>query len=85
MMNLDNVSNTSEVKRGYCHYWFEDRAFLKAVCDSEIDYIIWYTPFKLARLAEGGIVDLPKVVVFKAKEQVGTIDYDVEKMSSVEK
>lgn len=86
MMRLDGVENESEVKCGYCHYWFTDKAFLSAFLGSAIDYVIWFTPFKLVRLVDGSIIDLPRVVVFDAKSKYAHINsYNTEKMFSVEK
>ncbi|MCH5345165.1 MAG: hypothetical protein J1E64_14120 [Acetatifactor sp.] len=40
------------------HFWFMDNNFLCSFENSNIDYLIWYTPFKLINF------DLPKVCVF---------------------
>lgn len=54
-----------QITLGQLHLWFLDKAFLSVVTGSEIDYLIWHTPYKFVRSVNYGILDLPKVVVIK--------------------
>lgn len=73
-----------EVVAGRAHFFWRDKAFLKVFMDSEIDYLIWFTPFKKI-VTVGPYVDWPKVYFFDCKKGVeNLLDYDVERMVSVE-
>lgn len=48
---------------GMPHFWFMDSNFLCSFENSSIDYLVWYTPFKVID-STVGILDLPKVCVF---------------------
>lgn len=54
-----------QITLGQPHFWFLDKAFLDVIKDSEINYLIWYTPNKLIRAVGYGIQELPKAVVIK--------------------
>lgn len=86
----DSIENIEKERRiggttlGRPHFHFWDKNFICAFENSEIDYLIWYTPFKLINTLEGKL-DLPKVCVFDLKEPVKrSIEYDVNYMISAE-
>jgi len=61
---------------GRPHIWFEDKAFTDVFVNSDVDCVIWYTPYKYSesRNIPGG---LPQVSVFFKSCGVGKIiDYD---------
>ncbi|MBO5349248.1 MAG: hypothetical protein J6A89_05475 [Clostridia bacterium] len=31
---------------GKIHYWFLDKSFINILKESEVDYLIWYSPYK---------------------------------------
>lgn len=71
---------------GRLHIWFWDKLFMQAFANSDIDYLIWYAPFKLYRNCVGDRIDFPQVAVFDTKfliEKVG-FDYVIDKMVSSE-
>lgn len=73
------------VFNGWPHIPFVDREFLKIMDNSEIDYLIWFTPYKLIRLEGDKIFNLPKAAIYSRESmdfQYLTYDYDL--MVSVE-
>ncbi len=69
---------------GKPHLFFIDVAFLDAFVDKGIDYLFWYTPYKLFENIQPPL-ELPSLCVYDlAKELEQGIKYDVLKMSSVE-
>lgn len=69
---------------GTPHFHFMDNKFIRVFENSDIDYLIWYTPFKLINSTVGKI-DLPEVCVFDIKRPVKqSIEYDENYMISAE-
>lgn len=67
------------------HWWFMDSAFLSIFRDSDIDYLIWYAPYKLIEFAGPKRVELPRAVVYNVKEMnVNAVTYHADLMESVE-
>jgi len=60
----------------HLHFWDED--FLESIEGTDIDYLVWYSPYKLLR-SYMGILDLPKVCVLDIK----SLDFDKVKYSCV--
>ena len=52
--------------RGRLHYWFLDDEFLKVFDNSDIDCLIWLTPYKYAECIPLGF-KLPEVSIFFTK------------------
>lgn len=70
---------------GAVHWWFMDAAFLSVFCESDIDYLIWYAPYKLIEFAGTKRVELPRAVVYNVKEMnVNAVTYHADLMESVE-
>ena len=66
------------------HFWFEDRKFLDIFMNSSIDYMIWFTPYKMY---ENSTIPykLPRAAVFDCKCSTLTLrEYDAERMVSSE-
>ena len=55
---------TSEVK---AHLFCYDKEFVKIIKESEVDYVIWFAPFKLIQAEGIGIFPLPKCAVYDVK------------------
>lgn len=75
------------VAQGQPHLWFWDRAFIQAIEGSQIDYLIWYTPYKhfLLSDATGKHLELPKVTVMKVKGSIiDTKEFSADRMISAE-
>ena len=69
---------------GQPHVFFWDEAFLDAFVDKGIDYLFWYTPYKLFEHIEPPL-ELPSLCVYDlSKKQTQRISYDASRMSSVE-
>lgn len=69
---------------GKPHFWFMDDTFTKVFTKSEVDCVIWFTPYKFAesRFVPGG---LPVVsVFFKSEGEWKTITYDESHMMPAE-
>lgn len=75
---------------GIPHLFFLDKNFLEVILSTDIDYFVWYAPFKLL-MAETGIVDLPSVCIVDVKKELpaeiveNIKRYDKTKMMSSEK
>lgn len=75
--------------KGKPHYWFWDNSFVNILKKLNIDYLIWYAPFKYYEVPLGEEKsDLPEVCVIDIKNinQNGSYlnSYDISKMKSVE-
>ena len=83
MAQRKNVQ-AGEKYSGYPHFYFWDEYFLKPVIGSDIDFLIWFTPFKYI-WAETGLIDLPHVCVYDVKSMdIETKKYDENLMMSYE-
>ena len=70
---------------GKRHFHFLDSAFLKTFIQSEIDYLIWYTPYKFMETENGEIITEPRVCVFNTRYPVfHAISYTEANMVSFE-
>lgn len=85
--NIDDITKdrqVSEMVLGRPHFHFWDKNFIKTFKNSNIDYLIWYTPFKLINSSIGKL-DLPEVCVFDTKEPIDQHwEYDENYMISAE-
>ena len=52
---------------GYPHQHWKDRAFLSPFVDADVDYLVWYTPFKHMQIDGGGVLPLPTTCLFDLK------------------
>lgn len=69
---------------GRVHVWFNDSAFIKVLKDSDIDYLVWFTPYKMIEFLGKGL-ELPRAVVYNIKElQQEQFEYNEDCMMSVE-
>lgn len=77
-----------ETFEGAPHYWFADKAFLDVFKDSEIDFLIWYTPYKHCTAFEvesGTALVLPRAVIYDVKNiDIPLMEYDELLMESSE-
>lgn len=73
-----------DILKGRPHLHWMDDMFLEVIRGSEIDYLIWFTPFKHL-ISDNLKVALPKVCVLDIKElEKNPIKYDAENMISAE-
>lgn len=76
-----------DVQRGKPHLWFLDSAFMAIVKNSDIDYLVWFTPYKHCDLFSSidGRVELPIAVVINVRNiETPFIQYETLKMISAE-
>lgn len=76
-----------DIAQGYPHLWFRDQAFINAIEGSQIDYLIWYTPYKHCTLfdALGKQLELPQATVMKVKGgTIETMIFKADRMMSAE-
>ena len=69
------------------HLWFLDEEFVKEFRGSEIDYIVWFTPYKhcQAHDQQGNRLTLPEAVIINTSENFPkTIKYDNDLMEGAE-
>lgn len=84
MNNIKRERKVGEMVLGQPHFYFMDKNFIKVFKDSDIDYLIWYAPFKLINSSVGKL-DLPKVCVFDVKKsKFQCQEYDTNCMVSME-
>lgn len=73
---------------GIPHFWFIDKSFIQTILHSEIDYLIWFTPYKHAEIYDNNCnpFEPPRAVVINnmkyPKEYLK--EYDTKHMSSTE-
>lgn len=84
----DNVANNSEcvIRWGSPHRFFFDSSFLKTFIQSEIAYVIWFTPYKYAEDDKKEKIDFPYICVYNTRYPVlAATKYDEKRMFSYEK
>ena len=73
------------VAPGRPHLFMVDKAFVEVFQKADIDYVIWFTPYKRIKCLEEGF-SLPKACVYKVGEPLSAEHtYNVEKMVSVDR
>lgn len=87
-MNEKNISIAEgAVVKAMPHLWFADADFLKVFVGTDIDYIIWFAPYKLCEMFDntGTAVKLPEVVIIDTNNvTINAIKYTTHLMESVE-
>lgn len=84
-----SVESDTTVKEGKMiigepHIWFEDKRFVDVFYHSEIDYLIWVTPYKML-FNSSFPHQLPRACVFDCKNMTISLrEYDTSFMVSVE-
>lgn len=68
------------------HFWYADRAFADIITNADIDFLIWYTPYKIDWTKISTIGDnIPAAGIFDCKKMpTDTINYPAEYMFSIE-
>lgn len=70
--------------QGKAHLYFLDSTLLENILKYDLDYVIWYTPFKLTN-TNNGVFDLPKAVIYDVKHfNLKPIIYKDDQMMSTE-
>ena len=79
---MESIMDNGVIK-GKPHYWFWDNSFVNILKKLNIDYLIWYAPFKYYEVPLGEEVC---VIDIKNINQNGSYlnSYDISKMKSVE-
>ncbi len=57
--------------KGKPHLFYFDKIFIDSIKQAPIDYLIWYTPFKLLR-TDQGLFNLPKAAIY----DIGRLDFE---------
>lgn len=68
------------------HYPFLDKKFVDFIIKSDVDYVIWFMPWKMIKIIDGKILDFPKCVIIeknKIKEK-HLVDYNENLMISAD-
>lgn len=74
-----------ELMRGRPHIHFLDNQFLKVIDGSEIDYLIWYAPYKKINLGGDKIYDMPRAAIYDSSNmKFECIEYNNKRLISVE-
>ena len=71
------MSEPGQIIKAYPHLWWTDRNIMNVLKGSNVDYVIWFTPFKHFNSLEE--VELPKVIILDVKEYPydGLKEYDL--------
>lgn len=74
------------VKGGRPHVWFADSAFAEVIAASDVDCLIWLTPYKRLLLTDGEAVSLPEMTVIDVElfRQEKTFEFDANRLISSE-
>ena len=84
----DEIRNRKEgsIVHGRPHFYWMDSEFLEVIRNTEVDYFVWYAPFKLIRLEKGKIFELPKAAIIDVKniKKSKFIDFNHDKLVSIE-
>lgn len=82
--DMSTVNENTQI-RAYPHLFFWDSSFIQVFKEKDIDYLIWYAPFKLLR-TDTGIFPLPKVAIFDCKliSEIELKEYKTSQMCSTE-
>lgn len=66
------------------HLFFADDDLVKVFINSQIDFLIWFAPFKLLQTTEG-VIPLPKAIIYDLEvANINTIKYEEDMMVSSE-
>lgn len=82
----DNTEKLEEGKmvKGTPHFFFFDKVFVEAIKATQIDYLIWYAPFKLLK-SNNESFTLPQAVIYNIHEMdFDDIEYKQSEMRSIE-
>lgn len=60
------------------HKWVNDRAFTGMLLNEDLDFVIWYTPYKVH--IEDGKNQLPSLFFINPKSDIELIDYNPDLM-----
>ena len=84
MKKVPKEIKEGQLAKGKAHLWFADKRFVEVFQNTSIDYLIWFSPYKLVH-SVGKKTLLPKACVFDcAKIDYELIDYDALHMVSAE-
>lgn len=73
-----------ELFTGELHYWWKDENFLKIIKNTEIDYIIWMTPYKIYDTTRKALMSSIQIIDVKKYKYKNTIEYNIDDMQSSE-
>ena len=77
-----------EIFEAKAHLWFLDKAFVDAFKNSEVDFLIWFSPYKHCAafsVEDGTPLGLPQAVIYDVKNMETPLkEYNVDLMESAE-
>ena len=83
-INNYRPSEPGEIVYSIFHQWWRDYNMLKCLLDSELDYIIWFTPYKHFDSLEKIEPPFATVIDIKQIKKGNLIEYNVKNMYSAE-
>ncbi len=68
------------------HFWWADENFISVFVNSDIDYVIWFTPYKHCEIYDqhGNPITMPIITMIDTKQRIDAHKYDKDLMESVE-
>ena len=84
MKKVPKEIKQGQLAKGEAHLWFADKRFIEVFQNSSIDFLIWFSPYKLIQ-SIGKPPFLPTACVFDCNRiDFDLIDYDISHMVSAE-
>lgn len=82
--NKKTIKKIGDNVKGKIHYWFLDKEFVDVIINANIDYLIWYSPYKHYIGTNDEMI--PRICIYDVKKLKTDIllKYDESKMDSVE-
>lgn len=83
-LNFEKFTRVGQMKKGNPHFWWLDKNLCDCIRNSNIDYLIWITPYKHFDSLEK--VELPQAVIYDLAKfpYDELIEYDERKIESLE-
>ena len=84
LKNCPPPKKPGDIMYGNLHEWWHDELMIKELKESGIDYLIWYTPYKLFNSSRK--VKYPLAVIYDVNKikHNKTINYDINELESME-
>lgn len=84
--DVDKERHQGDIALCKPHIFCIDKKFVKIIKESQVDYVIWYAPWKLLQAAGLGIFPLPKSAIFDVKNLTDKklVEYNHDMMISAE-
>lgn len=80
----DKPKNAGDIFSAHLHHWYVDKKLIESFMKKDIDYIIWFAPFKWVTTSDGVIPPMPRVCIYDGRAFCEKKEYDPELLTSSE-